>query len=956
MYVYTGQEPPFIEKPDPRFGEVIIKLNQMSYQLHDSITEFNETTREKLDTFTRDMTSFIDQIVTPITTHMAIVGAAHHESKKTIGLGKKDNYRTATLAEQRDLVPVLAYVTPQGAKASVIKNSASFNVNAYQMNDSFTLAAYFYPDEYPVGIPTVIQGTRYFNTSPLCPLLTNGDRLVASPASDSGVYQKQSIFFSGPQNIRRKTQMSEIQNLNTNYIGSNWNAAGAETGEGKVALFKPLADKKIYEMKSSLAMSGANRNFLLYDGYGTATYKGFATAIAVSGTVVTLQHKFFRTNLLETDPTLVDLVDGSYQALFTQINKAPYAGATNGSHNYDLLDFVTLAAGQTIALDGTVVTGLTWNAQDYEIYMFVAIPVIIRSGGQSKKLIISFTESIIPGKLSAGSSATFRQLGTLTKDTIGVDMLPVAGAQWVRVNNLTDMNNPVVNPGVILPSGEVVKAATTRNAIRIKRMESGFSELKTWMVGNRGVVDVKTARTEVFSPSRHAPFGPVPERILPMKHDDSGTYYLVYSLDEVSGQYEWKEFVWAANTMIGAQTANKFGLTMPVSERSLNSATPVPLSLSLYAAVGSNGITSRGLAFTNENQFTGFASVDYSTGALVVGAPVKLSQSSLVTLRATASTVIARAELANPGTNKALREAHIQVFALTASRAIVVVSDGVNYAEAAVLPYTLSGSTFTLVINSATGIVFTPVTPTGQVTAGNSRKSISGDGVWIASSDLLAIQTSANAYNVVISRAFGSVYGDVSFSVANIAQPTAVITPGKTNPARLYQGTQQIDLVDELHPPLLIPLKGIYQHNPANGRYSTLLTDVTSALGVDPYEVNETGWVRIPAGSRLVMSGRAYILDREYPVKVNPAGVTYCYLTRQGDVLQAIGSPIIREAANNEVMFGTATNGILAINHSYLVLDKHIVSPLRRGSAIPAFDEDGANGTNKFFTRRDLIS
>lgn len=954
MYVYTGQEPPVIEEPDPRFGEVLIKLNQMSYQLHDSITEFNETTREKLDTFTRDMASFIDQIVVPINTHIAIIGAAHHESKKTIGLGKKDNYRTATFAEQRDLVPVLAYVTPQGAKASVVKNSASFNVNAYQMNDAFQFAAYFYPDEYPVGIPTVIQGTRYFSASPLVPLLTNGDRLVASPASDTGQYQKQSIFFSGPQNIRRKTQMSEIQNLNTNYIGNNWNAAGAETAEGKVALFKPLADKKIYEMKSALAMSGTNRNYLLYDGYGTATYKGLATAVAVSGTVVTLQHKFFRTNLLETDPTLVDLVDGSYQALFTQINKAPYAGAANGSHSYNLFDFVNVTAGQSLALDGQVVTGLTWNTQDYEAYLFVAIPVIVSQGGKSSKLIISFTESIIPGKLAAGSSASFRQIGTLTKDTIGADMLPVAGAQWTKVNNLTDMNNPVVMPGVILPSGEVVKAATTRNAIRIKRMESGFSELKTWMLGNRQPVDVKTARTEVFAPSRHAPLGPVPERILPMLHDTTGTYYLVYGLDEVSGQYEWKEFIWASGAMIGAQTAAKFGLNMAVSELPLNSATPVPQSLSIYVSLTANGSVVRGMAFTNENQFTGFDSVAYANKTLTIGAKIKLSQSSLATLRATASAVIARGELANPGTNKALREAHIQVFALTASRAIVMVSDGVNYAEATVVPYTVTGSTFTLVIPTG-GFVFTPVTPSGMVTTGNSRKSISGDGVWVACSDLLAIQTSANAYNVVISRPFGSVYGDVSFSIPNIAAPVPTITPGKTNPARLYANTQQIDLVDELHPPLLIPLKGVYQFNPGNTRYSTLLTDVTSGMGVDPYDVNEAGWVRIPAGIRMMLSGRAYILEREYPIKVNPAGVTYCYLSRQGDVLQAIGSPIIRETANNEVMIGTSTNGILKIDHSYLVLDKHIVSPNRRGSAVPAFDEDGGNGTNKFFTRRDLI-
>lgn len=120
--IVHGGEPPFIEKPEPKFGGVVKKLNEITYKLQDCTYSFNENSKTKLQEFAQNLAQFIVDVVTPIDNHLAQRGAVHGETKSTIGLSKKDNYRTATLTEQANLTPVLAYVTPQGVKAALDKN------------------------------------------------------------------------------------------------------------------------------------------------------------------------------------------------------------------------------------------------------------------------------------------------------------------------------------------------------------------------------------------------------------------------------------------------------------------------------------------------------------------------------------------------------------------------------------------------------------------------------------------------------------------------------------------------------------------------------------------------------------------------------------------------------------------------------------------------------------------
>jgi len=963
MIIYGG-EPPFIEKPEPRFGEVILRLDQMAYSVEQKVHSFNEGTKEALALFTENLTQFINDIVIPIDTHLNQTGPVHGEWKGTIGLSKKDNYRTATTAEQGALADVVAYVTPEGANQAFANRQASnaFVPDDYQQNDLLQFASYYYVNEYPTIIPTAVQGVRYFEQGSPVAMIFNDDRIMFYPSSNKASYQTDIGFLSMPTKQRRSAGVQEIQNLQSAVIPSGWNNLGGVTTDGKVTLFKPIADKKIFVFKDNLGDPAGGKNFLLFSSFAGTVYRGLSLfSQVVSDFSFGLTHKFFSVDAFQTDPTLVNLITGSYQALFTLVGQAPYQGALQGGHSYDIRNFVGLNAGQSIkiAAEGgspRVVVALMWAIENAEIYMNVTVPVMVTNqDGSTKYLIINFTVSIIPGTLRSGGSGTVTVLGTRAADVLDTAGNPPSNAQYVFVTDRWDLNSPYNLPGVVTQEGDILRAVSTRNGIRVKRFRSGVAGLQAWLEGPRPRVDAKLAQTEMYSPSRHTPFGPVPERIIPLSNVTGVTRYLVYGLDNEKGFYRWCEVSWNSEDIVGSVVGARFGIGPP----SLITAYPwldgVPRGLSTYASKSSGGFATNSLVFTTENGYKAYSTFGYSEGVVTLGAEVKLSPASLLQLQVASKKVMANAKTRNPAIPDSVREVQIQVYALALGKAIAIISDGYSYAEGVALPYSVANGEFKLNLVGSSGIILQPLTGASNSLTGVNRKSMSGDDVWSGASDLLASQLDSATYDIVITKPFGAVYGDLSFRVGFLNNDLPTFTPYAVNPARLYAGTSSIDFVDELHPPILIASKGVYQMTPGAPGLATVLREVNNAATtVDPYNINEAGWVRIPAGSKIVLLGRVYVLDKDYPIKVKTSGTSYCYIQRIGRGLVAVASDVMREVSNSEVMFGTSVNGVLTVNESFIVMNNHVIRKGRRGSAIPVFEDDGGLGTNQFFTQRDV--
>ena len=960
MIIYGG-EPPFVENPEPRFGEVILRLDQMAYAVEQKVHSFNEGTKEALLLFTQNMAQFITDVVIPIDAHLNQVGPSHGETKRSIGLGNKDNYRTATFTEQRNLTPVLAYVTPQGAKQAFVDRNAGNPLvgGAYQQNNVLQFASYYYVNEFPVMTPTVVQPSRYFNSNGLVAMVFNDDRIVYSPASNKAVYQTDVGFISAPTKARKAARLAEIPNLQSSMLAGGWNNSGAVTSDGKVALFKPLADKKIFVFKDNLGDPAGAKNFLLYTSYIGTAYRGLSVAAPITGeTTFSLLHKFFKVDAFETDPTLNPQITAAYPALFTLMG-ITVSAPLQGGHAVDIRNFVNLGSGQSIKIgmeNGTpkVNVGLFWTARDYEIRMFVSVPVVVTGNGLTKYLALNYVVSFIPGTLVSGGSGTVTVMGTRALDNLDATLTPVAGSQYLFTRDPLDFNDPSVLPGVVLASGDVVRSISTKNGIRVKRYRSGFAGFAGWIAGPRPKADPRLVRTELYTPARHSPFGPVPERIIPFTNINE-TRYLVYGLDNGTGAYRWAEVRWDTESIVGVVSGTRIGIKPPSSFTMYKTINNFPKGLTIVANKGSSGVGVNPLVFTTQNGYKASATFGYANGVVAPALELTLSQSTLSRLKASGKKVMANAKAFNTGIPDAAREVNIQVYALTQSKAVVIISDGYSYAEGGVFSYNTGGGLFNLIFATDGDLTLQRLTVNSSALTGLNRESKTGDGVWTAYSDLLASAVDAATYDVVVTRPFGEVYGDLSFRLGGMTSDNATFAPFTVNPARLYAGQMIIDAVDELHPPILIPNKGVYQVAPGavNGT-STIMAEVNGTGTLDAYEVNEGGWVRIPGGSKVVLGGTVYLLDREYPVKVKAVGTSYCYLQRIGKTLVAVASDVMREVSNNEVMFGTSVNGILTVNESYIVMNKHVLRSGRRGSAIPVFEDNGGLGTNKFFTQRDL--
>jgi len=955
----VGGEPPHVEEPEPRFGKVITTLNKIAYAMEQRSVGYNEGIHTKIAEMNGELDALVNEVLLPIDAHIASRGAVHGEHKGTVGLSKKDNLRTATLGEMIGLLPVDAFVTPQGSYQALLANNASFDINQYQRNDSFAFASYFFPDEYPVVVPTQLDPTRYFNSSFKPGMLLNGDRLVISPVSDVGMYSRQTIFASLPVGRAKSSQLAEVPNLNVSYRSVGWNAVAGEASDGSVAFFRPLADRKIYQFRNLLSQAGLGRNYLLYAGYDVATYKGMAASYTAAGNAVTLHHRFFYAALYDTNPALQDLVGSGYLATFDLMNRAQAPVAANGSHIIGLLDYITLPAGAVANVGdnlGTeIAVTLFWNAQDVELYMNLQIPVTVTLNGVSRYFTLNVTESIVPGTLLAGSGAAIKTVGTRTRDVLDASLSITGTPVRLRVSNLYDFNNPSYAPGVMVGKGELVRASACKYGVRLKRYATAYANVGAWLLdNNRPVVDAMLAGAEFYTPARHNSFSALPERIIPFRHGNSDTRYLVYGLDPSTGKFSWKEQYWLDNSLVSTESGGRFGITLPYDAEEVTTLATLPSGLSIYGNKNGVGASLSAMVFTTQNGFKGYDSIVYNNKVLTLGNVIQLSPTSLIALQASAGNVQTRARAANPGVPDAARMSQVQVYTLTANKAVVVITDGVCYAEAGIVSYGVSGSNFVIDLLPTNGLKLTPVTAGGIAVSGTSRESKSADGVWMSYSDMVSVLKGANAYDIAITRPFGDLYGDISFSVSNILSTGPVVTPGRLNPGKLYNGTKAIDAVDQIYPPLLIPNKGIYQTDPGNTSYSSDMIEVAGTLRVDLHNINEAGWVRVPAGGRAVIGGRTFIFEKDYAVKVNTSGTTYCYLVRQGDDLIALGSDVMRDPNGSEVLFGTAVNGILNVNRHYIVMDNHIITPMRRGSAIPCFVDDGANGINQFFTQRDV--
>lgn len=958
---------PFSEDPNPRFGGVIEKMNELTFFVEEKTKNFSGDTSAKLQGFTDALNAFVQEVVVPMDEHLAARGPVHGENKNTVGLGNKDNFPAATLTQQLAFADVDAFVTVQGAKQAVDENAGSYDKTAYQQNDVLQMSAYYYQNNYPTSMPSGPEIPRYFTkaeTNDIYPsILLDSDRLLFTTSRSSANYQRNTYFLSGPTRAFDKVPMTEIRNIYSTYRPRGWRASCAPSTSRTVNIFRPLQDKKIFDYKNqTTGLAGdATIAYLLFRGYAGATYKGLGVSTSRTGNIVTVQPRFFKVNTPDTDPTLVDLLDDTYMASVKPFVGAAVNQPTNSPFDIDLSQFISLPAGATLTGGGNRSTdniSLVWNIQDGEAYLFLAVGCYVRySDNTLKYLTFNVIVSIIPGTLRAGGKATISIVSEAAPDVIPADKSDPVGTAFFTVSDQWDVNSTVHSPGIILDNGTVVRSKTTKYSLKVKKYESSFASHLEWMVGPRPRVPMNQATLTTYVPGRHSPFTSLPDRIIPISQAAAKTVYLTYGLNLQTAQYGWAEISWPTNNLMGNVIDTKTGLKQPEEVTPNNSLKAFPSGIVSYTTTSLNAVSNTPLVFTEANNYKSVSSFAYVDGVLTLGDPVQLSKASQIKIKGLLPAFLERTKTRRPTINNNLRKPSFAVYVLPANtKALFILSDGLGSVEGGIVNYTNVNGIITLNFSSGMKLA-TALLADATAVPGLTRESKSGDNLTSEFSDMLIHRTAANNYAVVINRPFGKLYGDISFTITGLNAAVPEIAMVAVNPARLYPGSSAIDVVDELYPAFNIPGKGLWQYDPVNSTdFSTICTNVANpADQIDPFDPNDVGYVIIPSGIKVVLNGRSFATDRSYEIQVDPTLTYYLYLIRAGMKFIVNASLTLRESSNNEVMIGTIKNGLLEANTSYIVLNNHVISATRQGGAIPFFADNGGDGTNKFFTQRDRI-
>lgn len=953
--IYIGGEPPFIEKPEPRFGGVIGSLNKLVNMLSERDTQFTENTNKKLKEIDDAINAYVTNLPKIVTEHKNIVGTAHGETKKTVGLPLRENVRNATTAEVTSFANVNAVVKITDLK-TVLDSNMRNDLDGYQKNDMFPMGGYNEPRLLPVGntftTPDIIHKYKYAHVN----MMASGDRLLVSARPD-GNEDHYSLLYSDPTRVT-KNSFEELPFATTYFNGWGWNMTSGGTIDGKVGLFRPVPDKGVFVFYTGLFKTPGT-NYLMYTNFGEMIYRGVAMHAEVSGSKITIEHKLFTVrDPLGSAPTLVNSLPDTYQSSYETINQKGVVGPFLKNTVYNLTDFVELVDGVTIEYDTSnpipFSPTMVWYSADTTYYANLAVPVVFTSGEVKVKKVLTFTEVRTPGNLAPGSFGKVTMLNGQVKDRIGAS-LDFTGSNFFADNDVTNPSNPVNLPGAILKDGMLLNAVSGAKSVRIKYSQSVFNDTVSFIEGMTANTRTPQGITRRYCSRRYDAFGAIPERVFPVYNQAGETRMFTMSLNDVRGMMEWREYKWFSEDIFrNTSSWHSFSVKKPDEVSRIKNYELIPKSLSVYGGMAT-GVNIYSLCFTPANNYTGYTNVILNKDGVELGDRVTMEPSTQMACLGLMKSFTERAAGAyGTGYDKLELNNFYCIHAIDADRAMLMYSDGITYVEGALVGYSVTNGLFRL-----TGEILKTqlklLSSVQKVPDGYTRKSASKDDLSYMYQDLYIWRQAASGLHMSYPRAFGDVLGDVSFFITG-----TTVTPIKTNAARFHDNKFVVDMPEELHPPVIIPRKAmIYDTGVVPNNDTDLTTMYSVASGnvtFDPYVAPDKSFFLVPHGKRLMVGGRGIIVDTSIYVGIPDTGDWWCYLVREGNGVKLITDRVMREPDNNEVLIVRRVGGVYIYSEEYIVIDNHLLSFDRHGSSIPVTWDDGTlMGVNKFFKKTDIL-
>lgn len=941
--IILGGVPPHIEDPKPEFGEFLSALNQFHLALSIQHGEDEKSYASFLESMQTAYQRFLLAAKNVETTqHISAKGPQHNETKRTIHLENKDNFR---MGGDQDHIngSKNAFANPKGIKAAILQKANGIDLSNYQTNLTFPFAAIHHIDQFEKVDSDPMQ-VAYFKPG-VVTMMLNGDRIVLSPQFDAGKAAPYSLFVSGSMKDGMDLTFQEERLVKHRYqLMRGYNTAGGVTEEGKFNIFRPLANQKIYDYPSNIA-AGENAAILLFTSFATLANKGIIAGSAlVSATAFKISHYAFYVN--DTTNTVDEVVGQTYLARYTTPTENGVNLPFNRTRTLNISDFFAVGNGAQIVIDQNRPPSITteWRTINKELILNVTLFLNITVAGSVYRRVFSYSESVSPGTLVAGGVGAVSSVIPFVKETID-SVTAINSSKYLSVEvdrDVLDLNQP----GIITSTNLVLHAHATRNTIKVK-YASSKNTLMEKLLDPKLNESKPDQLTRTFSPVRYVTFGHAAERIIPLMNDAQNTAYLSFCLDETTGLTVYKELIWNTGT-IHSINGNRVSIATPDAVERQDVLTSFPKALSALTTTA-GGISLRSMCFTDSNNYQGYVSMTYDDGVVTLGSTLVLNERARAAMAFQLKQMEGRAKALTKYGNAVNEYPWNPVYgfhAMSDTEGVAWFSDGVSYVEGAVVTYSVKDGEVELSINVATTLTVLADNP--NPVKGNLRSG-SGDDYLVDHCDLHIFLRAANNFEMCLTKPFSNLMGSVSFSYIN-----GVLRALKSKAAEPYQDVNYIDVPNDVYPPVLLPFVGIFQ-DLGGHTTGTNLTRTDSAQVFDPYLPSSTKYVIVPEGFSCILSGMAVVVNQTLFIPYTGTN-KFFYLEQSADGPAIMTYDRFQAPSHDAVLIAIDTGDVLRHNRSYIVIDNKVIGSARRGQTIPLLlDDDTEMGETNFFQYKDVF-
>lgn len=968
MIIYEKEERPFVETPDPRLGVILSRLNEMSLAIESDINTDHNLAKEELSKITGLLGAYSTELRNLVATHVNKRGAVHNEDKGDVGLPDVDNYRKASKNEVLEGSDVDAWVTVGDAKEKVEQSLKELNEGEFQKNVRVNFSSYFTPNKFPIKKTVGVGNDRFIGLvnnkhgQEEVGLLVSNDRLVYSTlttpnygSSPSPTQPGNRTFITSPITQAGRFSISERYDIDVDEIVTY--GLNSEVGRTQSTVASKASElvvlrrtSKIVEISKFPDLSKTKN-----DSVGFTEVRDKTVSILVG--VMTNIHIPSGNNVFETRHCLVrtktavnnlEIIPG------VNVNWNGLSGKLTQGHNLyrarNINDYITPSPGQVVKIDTTLFNPKItyhWLNPNKKVLVNILIPILVTDGSKKGEFKLSITEEISVPLEGVSENISVTEIGSWKKTVLlSGPKTNLTNGDYLSPRDPQNALDLSYGSGVLTKTGVLIKAVKTAQGFYLKRFGLGEVNVRDLIDEQVNHNKHPTYKGTLYSHSVTTPGLSKPS--LPVDLIDAGSKgFLVKGNDLKTGTSKW--FINETNNgKMNDIGVSKFPITNPPKEL-----------ISYTYKEQTSGKMEKGISgmiFQESNGFEGYSDISFTNQTFVRRGLVKLSNKTLTWFRGQQMVLANSVKDRLPVNIKPTGFlAELPVYDSktgTLKKVLLVVN---SLYKQGVEPQALVSTSYRITNNileyTGKDQLTTQPVKTGQPTLSTSTgkhnlpdtysvKSDSGDDL---DSNGLKVKTEILSNSDVRFEFYGVGGSFSSILRVDINPTTLKITNLKTmsEPDYFYRNSN-------------INVRSIYDLNAGSG--FDLSLGANNAVGVKGQDFVLT------AGTEFIMEGTPYRLDEPLSIPFttvntnkNKDGISFIYLVQVGGVFSLKAYKEMREPYHYELLvarYGLDKGNQYTHETDYILLDEFLISPIRRGTAAAAFDQDNVN---RFFKTKDIV-